>query len=763
MNKSRKTILKYYLIANAFTFFTFFVTAQTPILPINSYGVWDRSNAFNLSVDTAYNYLRGISADVFWKDVQVLDSSHYDWSAIQGILQKAYNNNQMVNVSVGVGPDTPDWIYSNGVPGVITDDTQHPGWTQYPYYLDSDYKRYYFKLIDSFGVFLRTLPANLFSRIAYVQVKTGCTGDEVAYKGNPLDTSFKISNADWRTFRLSTFERFRTTFNTGSNSTKVGLLFNNIDPIDQPNEWQWVVTNITYGFGTKGGAYGRGHHLSDELTYKNTWTPYLVNPQAQQLFSAAEQDQTWKGPVYQINVPLGFYWGAISGLNTGISVWLVTQSALYAAQVKPELHSIFRMFNKYAGQIYPTKANAAFTIFHEGLNSANTIKFPESTFGNASQSNQARYTAICSVYTARGAKMDDVYAATKGQVYQRANQTGYNDAGWNIEEGNYERWITQINPDATSIGLFRIRGTIDSSSSMYDRFARSFQNSSGRNAMYFKFQQNLFSHAVPDSLTFKITWLDKNQNSTWALKYYHSTGLQTALSITGIGDNQWKTINVVLHNPLINQNGILGSDFMLVNTDGIDDIFHGIEVDITRGGSVLPVHLLFFNAVANGNQQIALNWTTSTEQNTKVFKIQRSTNGSKFETIGKVLAGKNNYAFIDFLGANYSLQNTLFYRLQIMDKNGGDTYSPIKRIQLNSKQKIVNIYPNPAKGFITLEAKSIKKIKILDNLGRVGLTKSFDADIMNCSINISSLNIGFYTVQVIDKNGSVSIEKLIVE
>jgi hypothetical protein len=763
MNKSRKTFPKYYLIAIAFTFSTLFATAQTPILPINSYGVWDRSNAFNISVDTAYSYLRGISADVFWKDVQALDSSHYDWSEIQGILQTAYHNNQMVNVSVGVGPDAPAWIYSNGVPAVITDDTQHPGWTQYPYYVDSDYKRFYFKLIDSFGVFLRTLPANLFSRIAYVQVKTGCTGDEVAYKGNPLDTSFKISNADWRTFRLSTYERYRATFNTGSNSTKVGLLFNNIDPIDQPIEWQWVLTNITYGFGTKGGAYGRGHHLSDELTYKITWTPYLVNPQGQQLFSAAEQDQTWKGPVYQINVPLGFYWGAMSGLNTGLSVWLVTQSALNEAKAKPELHSIFRMFNKYAGQIYPTKANAAFTIFHEGLNAANTTKFPVSTFGKANQSNQARYTAICSAYTARGAKMDDVFAATKGQVYQRANQTGYNDAGWDIEEGNYERWITQINPDSTSIGLFRIRGTIDSSSSMYDRFARSFQNSSGKNAMYFKFHQNLFSLAVPDSLTFKITWLDKTLNSTWAFKYYHSTGLQTALSVTGIGDNQWKTINVVLHNPVINQNGILGSDFMLVNTDSVDDIFHGIEVDITRGGNVLPVHLSFFDAVANGNQQVAINWTTSTEQNTKLFEIQRSFDGSKFETIGKVLAGKINYAFIDVLGASYSLQNTLFYRLRIMDKNGGDAYSPIKRIQLNSKQKIVNIYPNPAKDFISLEAKSIKQIKILDYLGSVVLKRSFDTDVMNASINISSLHKGFYTVQVIDKNGIVNIEKLIME
>ena len=569
---------------------TFSVHAQTTILPVNSYGVWDRSNAYNISVDTDYNYLRGKSADVNWEDVQANNSNQYDWSAIQTILQAAYLNNQMVNISVGVGPDAPAWIYANGVPSVLTNDTQHPNWTQYPYYLDTNYKSYYFNMIESFGNFLRSQPANLFNHIAYIQVKTGCTGDEVAYKGTPLNATYAISENQWRTFRLEVFEKFRLTFNTGNSNTQIGLLFNNIDPVDEPLEWQWVSNYITYGFGIKGGAYARGHHLTDELDFKTTWTPYLVNPLGLHLFSAAEMDQTWTKPLYQINVPLGFYWGALSGLNTGLSVWLVTQSALQEAQARPVLHSVFKLFNKYAKQVYPSTAAAAYSIFHEGLNAQNTVKFPENIFGAANKQNQARYIAICNAYTSRGAQMDDVYSATQGQVYQRDQQTGYNDAGWNIEEGNYERWITQINPDETSIGLFRVRGVINTSSSIYDRFARSFENSTGKNTMYFKFNAEVFSLSDPDSLTFKITWLDKNLNSTWALKYYNSIGLQTAINITGTGDNQWKTTNVTIHNPVITQNGVLGADFMLVNTDNIDDIFHGVEVDITRTGTLASIN-----------------------------------------------------------------------------------------------------------------------------------------------------------------------------
>lgn len=79
-------------------------------------------------------------------------------------------------------------------------------------------------MIESFGNFLRSQPLNLFNHIAYVQVKTGCTGDEVAYKGEPLSSSYTISDNQWRVFRLEVFEKFRLTFNTGNSNTQIGLL-----------------------------------------------------------------------------------------------------------------------------------------------------------------------------------------------------------------------------------------------------------------------------------------------------------------------------------------------------------------------------------------------------------------------------------------------------------------------------------------------------------------------------------------------------------
>jgi hypothetical protein len=466
--------------------------------------------------------------------------------------------------------------------------------------------------------------------------------------------------------------------------------------------------------------------------------------------------------LYQINVPLGFYWGALSGLNTGLSVWLVTQSALQEAQTRPILHDVFKMFNKYAKQVYPSTATAAYSIFHEGLNSQNTTKFPVSVYGAANQNNQARYLAICSAYASRGAQMDDVFAATKGQVYQRDSQTGYNDAGWNIQEGNYERWITQIKPDSTSIGLFRVRGVINSTSSIYDRFARSFQNSSGKNTLYFKFDANVFALANPDSLVFKMIWLDKNPNSTWALRYYNGAGLQTALSVTGVGDNQWKTVYVTLHNPIINQSGTLGSDFMLVNTDAIDDIFHGIEVDITRQSSSFPVTFLNFTGEYNKTQNVnQLNWSTASEVNNDYFEVMKSNDAKNFSAVGRVESAHNSTSFQSYHFEDHNTNPTSYYYLKQVDYDGKIANSNVIILHSDNKAQNIILSPNPTSSMLFWNKNVlVDEIIVTNSNGQTVLNLH---KLENNSLNLSHLPKGVYWLELLLEKKRISIEKVVKE
>ena len=557
-------------------------------LDLSAYGVWSRGDLEFDPAKPKYNYLLGISAEgASWKNIQPEDSSSYNWNIIQESLDQATDRDQFIYLGVGFGPSAPDWIYENGVPKVFTTEEghkKHEKWPYYPYYMDEDYKRYYKNFLIELGEYLKSQPAHKLEKIVFIQVKTGCTGDEAAYKGTANNPEYELpkNGKEWSDFRLFAFNVYKDVFN--NEELKIPLLFNSIEPESFPAEWKWLSTEIGTGYGIKQGALIRGHHLTGERTVVEKWKPHLVNPKELALFSRSEMDQTWRRPLYQINVELGFYWGVLNGLNQGLSVWDLSNSALTFAGENNSVQNSLRFFNKYADQIYPESSTRAFIALHEGLDASDTEKFPESKYGEAFAYNESRYEAICNdpIYAKRGAKMDDPFSATKGQVYQRSQQSGYNDAGWDIWPNNYSRFITQIDPEKTSIGLFRIDGPIDEESPIYSRFARSFESSAGKNAMYFQLNED-FIQGNPGEVTFNIIYYDKEKGSTWEFQYdAGKEKLKTAKKVKCIGDKTWKTLTLTVTDAVLDQNGPKGSDFALVNGDKADDIFHMIEVEAVK-------------------------------------------------------------------------------------------------------------------------------------------------------------------------------------
>lgn len=758
----KNRMIKYSYFFILFWFFVAKSTAQS--LPLSSYGTWDRGGQITNFADPNVDFVLGIEATAKWEDIELVKGS-FNFSPFQQELDKAFANNKLIRFSVEVGPDAPLWMYDND-----TDSTNNAypqvrkiytaggnatsNWPFYPQYLTQTYKNYYFELIKQFSLFLRNQPQSKFNLIAFVQVKTGCTGDEVPFKGNVVIPTDDISQAYWDNFRVECFNKFKFYFNDVT-TRKIVLTFNNIDPIDEPIVNTWVMNNIdpAIGFGIKGGAYNRGHHLSDERTFKNQWVPYLINPQGLKLFSASEMDGTWQNGYFAINPDLGFYWAALSGINVGLSTYNLNASSMSYVISRASTRETFRMFNRYAQQAYPSMASVAFCVFHEGLNSADKIKFPENIYGSSNQQNISRYKNICNdpKYYNRGARLDDSISVTKGQVYQRANQTGYNDAGWEIAEGNIERFFTQIKADSTSIGLFRVRGAIDSNSSKYDRFARSFENATGKNTMYFKFDAAVFTNTLPDTLRFKIIWLDKTVGSKWSFKYKSPQGIKDAVQVTGVGGNTWKEVNFTITDAIVDKSGVIGSDFTLVNTDNQDDIFNSIEVAIKRVTMTLPVQFaepLKAYHVTNG---INVDWATASEINCDRFEIERSINAIDFNKIATV-KGQNNssnyhtYSILDAdpkIGVNY-------YRIRQVDIDGKYTYSRI--VSAKNEYFGIKISPNPVNDRLTIESsKPIDQIEIINPVGQA--IKTFSGS--NLTLNVKSLAKGSYYLKIYFKDQQV--------
>jgi len=99
---------------------------------------------------------------------------------------------------------------------------------------------------------------------------------------------------------------------------------------------------------------------------------------------------------------------------------------------------------------------------------------------------------------------------------------------------------------------------------------------------------------------------------------------------------------------------------------------------------ILPISLLNFTGTED-NKKVQLYWQTENEGNSSYFEIQRSADGSHFETIANVSArgnNKNDYQSTDDLF--FYLFKTAYYRIKMFNINGSFTYSSSLMIKLGA-------------------------------------------------------------------------------
>jgi len=80
-------------------------------------------------------------------------------------------------------------------------------------------------------------------------------------------------------------------------------------------------------------------------------------------------------------------------------------------------------------------------------------------------------------------------------------------------------------------------------------------------------------------VTVRIIWYDEHAGSTWKLVYdAGEPEMKTARMFTARGLHQWRTETVHLTDAVLDHGGDRGSDFALINTDDIDDVFSLVEL-----------------------------------------------------------------------------------------------------------------------------------------------------------------------------------------
>lgn len=178
-----------------------------------------------------------------------------------------------------------------------------------------------------------------------------------------------------------------------------------------------------------------------------------------------------------------------------------------------------------------------------------------------------------------------------------------------------------------------------------------------------------------------------------------------------------------------------------------------VRIDVTGFGGffvkntnfVLPLTLVSFSGEMRANN-VSLSWETVNESNTSHFILQRSGDGRNFMPLGRVEAknkpGNNSYQFTDISPAT----GTNFYRLVMMDRDDNKTLSQVIKINMGSGQAGIQVYPNPAKNYISLSNLTAgSSIIIFSAAG--SLVKQLPVTSNSMLMDIRFLSAGLYIIQ----------------
>jgi len=169
--------------------------------------------------------------------------------------------------------------------------------------------------------------------------------------------------------------------------------------------------------------------------------------------------------------------------------------------------------------------------------------------------------------------------------------------------------------------------------------------------------------------------------------------------------------------------------------------------------SPLPVELSSFTANVHENQ-VTLNWKTSSEINNNGFEIQRSIAKSEFVTVGFVKgvgtsSTQQEYSFTD---ANLS-NGKYSYRLKQIDFNGTFEYSGEVEVDVISVDNylLINNYPNPFNpstkiGYILKDRTNVKVV-VMNTLGEeiaILANETQEQGFHEVEFNATDLSSGIY-------------------
>lgn len=222
-------------------------------------------------------------------------------------------------------------------------------------------------------------------------------------------------------------------------------------------------------------------------------------------------------------------------------------------------------------------------------------------------------------------------------------------------------------------------------------------------------------------------------NNTGSLKTYIAPDGSVEAIADKMSDLWVGTAKVFDETP--EDNDVAISDFKFIFDGGSASPFGFANIDIddiiiNDQAIVLPISLISFSGKAD-NQNINLNWQTTSEKNNGYFEVLRSLNGKNFTAIGKIDGSgtssiEHNYTCTD----NNPASGINYYQLKQVDFDGKSTLSDIISIKSKVMASSFKILANRDKNSLDVNVFSrtdgIAQLSIFDVIGKKIIIKTLN-------------------------------------
>ena len=239
--------------------------------------------------------------------------------------------------------------------------------------------------------------------------------------------------------------------------------------------------------------------------------------------------------------------------------------------------------------------------------------------------------------------------------------------------------------------------------------------------------------------------LSLDGGSTWAINKWYDQGYSTSSYTAALNG----TYNMVLE---------------YYDNGGAD------RVSFSMSTVILPVKLISWSVSAAAADQQLLQWKTTDAVNFDHFIVQRSTDGEIFEDVHTVQAvaangtAQQDYAYTD----QYSYDGSVYYRLEMVDRDGSASYSNIMSLILH-QEKSIRIYPTMVEnGTLYVEStQSLAGVKLeLFNMSGCRISEQDWASLsgrQQATLHSGSLPAGAYIARLSDSHSVLAKQIIIIK